>query len=61
MNSLARHIGPESYAGVGKHAGVATSRVPPDPAIELRNELRNGGELTSGFDAHNVVRTTEDF
>jgi len=38
MKSLARYIGPESYAGGGNVAGVATAGVRPGPVIELRNE-----------------------
>ena len=34
---LARHAGPESYAGDGNIAGVATAGVQPGPEIESRN------------------------
>ena len=36
---LARYAGPESYAGDGNIAGVATTGVHLGPEIELRNEL----------------------
>lgn len=36
---LARYAGPESYAGGGNTAGVATTGVHLGPEIELRNEL----------------------
>ena len=38
--ALARHIGPESYAGGGNAAGVATARVRLGPEIESRNVHR---------------------
>ena len=36
---LARYAGPESYAGRGNIAGVATAGVIVGPAIELRNQI----------------------
>ena len=39
MKSLARHIGPESYAVGGNVDGVATAGVRLGPVIELRDEL----------------------